>query len=87
MTTRSADDHTELGIIDQSGAGSCEILVEDAGASTGIFLNQDAVTVRDQFAHGRGNQADPAFVVLNFLRHTDEQSVLHLIAGFNGETS
>ena len=70
-----------LGIIDQSGPGSREILVEDAGASTGILLNQHAVTMRNQFAHRRGNKADPSFVVFNLLRNTDEQSFLHLVAG------
>ena len=70
-----------LGIVDQSGPRSPEILVEDAGASTGILLNQHAVTMRDQFAHRRGNKADPAFVVFDFLRNTDEQSGLHLVAG------
>jgi hypothetical protein len=29
------------------------------------------VTMRDQFAHRRGNKADPAFVVFDFLRNTD----------------
>jgi hypothetical protein len=37
--------------------------------------------MRDQFAHRRGNKADPAFVVFDFLRNTDEQSGLHLVAG------
>jgi hypothetical protein len=40
-------------------------------------LNQHAMAVRHQLAYGRRNKANPILVILNFLRHTDEQATLH----------
>ena len=54
------------------GAGRLVIRIRQAGAQSGIGLDNDTMALHGEFVHRRGHEPDAVFVVLDLFRHANK---------------
>jgi len=75
------DDHVgggedRFGVRRDLGTGGAIGVVGKADAGSGAALDKDLVAVKHELAHAAGDQPDPVFVRLYFLRDTNQHCSL-----------
>ena len=67
-----------VGVAEDRRARGDELVVGDRGADTGVLLDVDLVTMRDELMHARGRDGHAVLMVLDFLgdSHSHGQTLL-----------